>query len=174
MNGIKKDTAGLYHFLPAPAAQTYLIKHFMFAYQWGGRKAQEPTVSLRMAATSFSKIHFGLGLAHTPPPPNTVVGDPQLSLINTPHAQMVAQQQTKQLRNHVTFQQVLSLLPVPQGYWFFPQVGHSGRLKGWHRVTCHWHPERHTLECQPEGEEIEGITVCGKRGQIVVGACLPF
>lgn len=69
-----------------------------------------------MAATSFSKIHFGLGLAHTPQLPNTVVGDPQLSLINTPHAQMVAQQQTKLLRNHVTFQQVLSLLPVPQGY----------------------------------------------------------
>ena len=103
MNGIKKDTAGLYHFLPAPAAQTYLIKHFMFAYQWGGRKAQEPTVSLRMAATSFSKIHFGLGLAHTPQPPNTVVGDPQLSLINTPHAQMVAQQQTKPLRKSCHF-----------------------------------------------------------------------
>lgn len=110
-----------------------------------------------MAATSFSKPHFGLGLAHTPLPPNTVVGEPQLSLVNTPHAQMVAQQQTKLLRNHVTCQQVLSLLPAPQGYWFFPRVGHSGRLKGWHRVTCHWHPERHTLECQPEGEEIEEI-----------------
>ena len=64
-----------------------------------------------MEATSFSKPHFGLGLAHTP---SSLHCSECIQVVpnNTPNAQIVVQLQTNLLNN---LNEVF-LLPVPRGY----------------------------------------------------------